>query len=213
MNVFEANPPKLMTLWATSLLVLTLAGPAANATTFEFNALCDDCAALPESGQALEPGNNIDRMAFQPVTGSLVLNDFTPGVELGVANFESFSYGGSVFIDAFTVSSNDFIFNVGGMLSPTGSVLSTFALVWQFNDQEIRGLDCADSDRLCILNIGPTDAPIPGAWGLGSGEFLADVGENATLTGMTAVPVPTPGSLSIVALALIGLGLARKRLA
>ena len=214
MKLFDVHNSRLLAACTASLLVATLAGPAANATTFDFTALCDDCARLDvEGAPPLLPFLNTGDGVFAPVTGTLELEDFAPNTPLGIENFSSFHYDGSGipgFVGEFTVTSNDFISSVEGVLDATGVVIDAFSVSWHFNDQIVPGLDCGNIDLPgCQLFI--DSGAVGGFWSIFDGTILADVGENAALTGATVVPMPLPGSLYALALGLFAMGLLRAR--
>ena len=61
--------------------------------TFDFAGNCTDCAAAAGGGS-------------YPVTGTLILQNYTPGTDIAFENFLSFSYHGSNLVDPYTVAAS-----------------------------------------------------------------------------------------------------------
>jgi hypothetical protein len=161
---------------------------------FYFTANCDDCA------------NAIDRNDY-PVTGTLVLQNYTPGTNIEFENFLSFSYGGSNLVDPYTVAKGaipDFdkgIFNTD-FATVAGKIASTagpyrFELV--FDD----GLFFQSENTGDWSTCAPKDG---GYYGGGSCFTLpptpTDFGTAAVYS--MAAPVPEPGAWAMLC---AGLGL------
>ena len=193
----------LKSLIAIALLLIGSAPTVANAapistTTFAFSGLCDDCAgALVGSG----PFHALNDGVSQSVTGTLVLQNFVPGVALDISNFSSFTYNGSSILLPFTVSGGTTVTGLAGSLDASGTVLSTFAL--NFLVPTPPGLTTTGGLFFCGACV---FAVLPdGQWVLAQGT---DRGTNGVFS---LAPIPEPGSLALSAVALAGLAGMRRR--
>jgi hypothetical protein len=175
---------------ATLLLSTSLSAQAVTVTepvnylppiTYLFSGNCVDCAAKAGTGT-------------YAVTGTLVLKgaNYQPNQQLGIADFLSFSYGGSNLFDAFEISSA----NIGSFFASYGNPLAMLQLETRygakganyryFNSQENR------------------------TWATGSNVIsIADYGNAGAWTQISHVP--EPGSLVLLGLGLAGLLAARQR--
>jgi hypothetical protein len=191
---------KMVGALATALLMgLALPAPASagvTMTTYNFYGLCDDC--LGPGGPATVPflSENTNDGLFSPVTGTLMLVDYTPGTPLQLANLVSFTYDGSSIIDPFTV--NTFL-GVSGSLDMTGNVLSSFNLGWDGSLSPEVPVACEPGFECGLLVL--TD----GIWIIGA---FADFGIDGTFAG---APIPEPGTLALFGLGLASLGFARRK--
>jgi hypothetical protein len=170
---------KLRNLLLNGLLLFALSAGAAQAALvqFAFSGDCDDCVGGFGDGQT------------QPVTGTLVLDNFVAGEELTVSNFERFTYDGSNILSPFTITS---ISSISGRLDSDGSVLGDSNSSLLFISSQ-SGLSCSPACNLYVAQNGN--------WVLGD----SDQGDNGAFS-----PVPLPSPLLLMLAALGGPALIRR---
>jgi PEP-CTERM motif len=167
-------------------------------STFDWVGSCSDCTTFGN------PLNNI-------VTASLTLQDYTPGDEIHIGNFVSFSYSGSNLVNPYTVAvgldtsayagifGTDFAQVAGNIQTLPGG--NRFELVWDDGlhfQTQANGLWST-----CAPGPGPLGNTIY-AGGNSCQAFIfslhADTGSGGTFT---TTPVPEPG---VWAMLCMGLG-------
>ncbi len=204
--------------WKLLATISLVGGLAANANAmptfdFTFTGQCDDCAFLGDpSDLDFDP---LDDGEFQTVTGTLRLTDVSTNVdgfiEVDSNNFDSFTYGGSSLLNAFTF---DDAFLIQGLLSPSGLVQPAEALRLRSSDGTDGPFDfgdfCTPLGEQVIgdcsgVGIVTFELDSTGSWFV-EGELPSDVGVGGTL-----VLVPEPGTAAVLGLGLLGVGFARRR--
>lgn len=213
----------LQTLSGTTALTLfafAVAAGAADATpvgttaTFTFNGDCDDCAGalvpfeIPGIGEVSNLFHARGDGQVQHVTGTLMLSNFTPGVEMTAANFVSFQYNGSSVLAPFTVTAPR---SFSATLDANGNLLSPFNLYWSSPNIFLAGSPFGDfcgyggeGPNLCWFTVGTG-----GAWAIISLP-PADIGINGTFAN-AAVEIAEPLSIALFGSGLLGLGAALRR--
>jgi hypothetical protein len=128
-------------------------------------------------------------------TGTLTVENYTPGDELTSDNFVSFTYSSSVYDPGFTIPDTDSVY-LGGSIGSTPG------------EYDVNIYD--ENNSLTFFSSG-TDTDSPGSWC--SGACSADYGSPhvwSLASASTATPEPT--SLALLSTGLAALPYARRRL-
>lgn len=169
---------------------------ASSEVTYYFNANCADCAQAAGSAEF-------------GVLGTLVLQDYTPGATITLANFVSFTYSGSNLAPAFTVTPDD---------SPSvlGSIpeLLPSAASFELTYGDLLGFEAKADGRWYLCAPGTTSyyhdvASCNEMWNndFGTGAFST---VQTVVLGPTGGQVPEPASALLAGAALVALS-ARRR--
>jgi len=203
---------------ARVFLALTLAvgfvADEAAALEFTFTGQCDDCAFGTEPGDP-EPGDEdfdaLDDGLFQAVTGTLTLENVTPGsggvIDVGSENFVSFSYAGSSLLNPFVFTDP---FTITGQIDGAGNVLQDLIIETSAGDFSnfctALGEQVLDGGAFCEdFGIAYFELTGLGDWSV-SGSEAFDVGVGG---GLAAVPEPAGVWLAFTGF--LGLAAARSR--
>jgi hypothetical protein len=161
-----------------TVLLLALAAPArasVSSTTYQFTGECFDCA-----GQGV---------------AQLTLTGYTPGNDILVSNFVSFTYDGSNLIDPFTITHSDIVGPDTGFIS--GVLGPAFPGIYSVT------LDKFSSNEL-FQSYGE------GFWCAGF-SCSDDVGDKGIWSVASSLPIPEPGSLALLGASLAAVGVRRRR--
>jgi hypothetical protein len=179
--------------------------------TFNWTAVCGDCNSAMGVN---DPTQNIE------VSGSIVLNGYTPGQEFIIDNFNlvSFTYDGpSIHIDAFTLENDNNsaaaasifesgIFNISGVIAADHS---SFALDFSHVIWEKDGVTYYEYQQ--GINAYPSYMDIhfgqDASWAFNINGIPWDFGVNAAIAPSSNIvtEVPEPNTIAIFALSLMGL--------
>lgn len=181
------------------------ATPVGSTTSFTFSGDCDDCAGafvpvfIPGVGTVSNVFHATGDGQFQRVTGTLVLSNFTPGVQMTSANFVSFHYDGSSILAPFTVTNET---GFGATLDANGNLLGNLVLIW--NDPAI-SFAVAPFDDFCGFGGEGSQCRFTvttgGAWSIYA-QAPVDIGVNGSFA------VPEPLSIALLGSGLLGRGAA-----
>ena len=156
-------------------------------TTFNFTGTCSDCI-----------------LSSPPVIATLVLEDYTAGAAIAIANFVEFTYNGSDIVDPFTVTRDtfypEFSDTVSGAIPAAGG-----AAAFRISFGDVIGFESTTS------GIWFACAPGSGVYNAGSCSLFRhnDVGIGAW---SASAPVPEPASMLMMAIGVAGLaGMAMRR--
>lgn len=155
------------------LLLLAVRPSLAGTVTYQFTGVCTDCSG--------------------DVTAQLVLQDYTPGTDIGSA-FVSFTYDGSNLLPSFTINQGTDDLSVQGSIPTSLPGPADIDIIGSPGD--IVGQ--IDTEFSTSTN---------GSWGIsGIGVPYFDYGSSSTWS-----MVPEPGSMIIVGSGLVGLIFTRRR--
>ncbi len=198
---------KVLAAGLFALSVGAISAPAqADIITFNFSGQCYDCGTYDEQEQ------------FHPeaVSGSLTLQDYTPGEFLDAANIVSFHYNGSRLLAPFTVDGAN-VYDAFGIINADGSIPnfpedSTGYFAMNFYPLHVGSNYYEGGRYLTYFTLYGLDSQDEnsGYWEIGDcgGECTAaDYGNQGTFS-----TVPAPGALALLGLGLLGLGAFRRKL-
>ncbi len=162
-------------------------------TTFTFSGLCNDCTGDENDGQ------------FEPVSGTLVLQDFAPGI-LDESNFVSFMYNGSSLIDPFFVAQGVNLISFFAQMQADGTLFDDgFSMSWvNFDEQDPFCPSELVEIGSCSMFVGAS-----GTWNISDINIPADFGEQGRFTLVS--DAPEPATLALLGAGLAGIGLMRRR--